>query len=160
MDQFGGALLKGNPKRARPMDSKLPLHLVLRARNSSMRRPSIFGKVNRTAYETAEKYGVKIFSFANVGNHLHLVIRVTNLKLWAPFIRELTGRIAMCANPKAESGGFWLYRPYTRIIRSWKKAFRSLLDYVFLNRLEADGHINRAQIRTFAQLKLIFGNSC
>ena len=38
-DEFGGSLLKGNPKRKRPLESKLPIHLTLRATKSSLRTP-------------------------------------------------------------------------------------------------------------------------
>src|SRR5262245_56891845 len=92
-DEFGGSLLKGNPRSARPLDSKLPILLTLRAKRSVLRLPKTFKTVETLTVQTAKKYGVKIFKRANVGNHLHLVIQM-NPKLWAKFIRELTGRIA------------------------------------------------------------------
>ena len=46
-DCFGGSLLKGNnPKTKRPLESKLPIHLVLRAKNGTMRLPKTFKLVN------------------------------------------------------------------------------------------------------------------
>jgi REP element-mobilizing transposase RayT len=157
-DKFGGSLLKGNPKTARPVDSKLPLHLVLRARESTMRLPKNFGQISRIIRAVAHKYGVRIYECANVGNHIHMVIRISDRKAWSAFIRELTGGIAQIART-LRPGRFWIYRPFTRIIRSWKKAFRSARDYVYLNQLEAEGHIRRSQIRTFKQLTAIFSDT-
>lgn len=93
--RFGGSLLgKSNPKRKRSLDSKRPIHLVLRANQSGMRSPRTHVGVNRLMTSTAQKYGVTIYEYANVGNHLHAVIRLKRLDRWAAFIRELTGRIA------------------------------------------------------------------
>jgi REP element-mobilizing transposase RayT len=158
-DSFGGAELKGNPRGARPLDSKLPVHLTLRARKSVLRLPKTYRAVEATVAQVAEKYGVKIFKRANVGNHLHLVIQV-NPKLWPRFIRELTGRIAQIIKDMgiALGNGFWLYRPHTRIVRGWRKAFQIALDYVGLNQLEADGHISRKQTKTLKDLRLIWAD--
>lgn len=159
-DRFGGSLLKGNPKTARPVESKMPIHLVLRARKSQLRLPTTFKGVNQTVRQTADKYGIKIYSFANVGNHLHMVIKISDRQNWKRFIREVTGRIAALVKSALSTGNesFWLYRPFTRIIRSWKKAFRMALDYVYFNQLEAEGRINRSQITSLHQLRSIFSD--
>lgn len=158
LDKFGGSLLKSHPKGARPLDSKFPIHLVLRARESTMRSPKNYGRVSKIISATAKKHGVRTYDCANVGNHIHMVIRISNRKRWSAFIRELTGGIAQIAR-SSRPGQFWLYRPFTRIIRSWKTAFKSACDYVYLNQLEADGHICRHQIRTFSQLKAVFSDT-
>jgi REP element-mobilizing transposase RayT len=158
-DSFGGAALKGNPRSARPLDSKLPVHLTLRAKKSVLRLPKTFGLVENLIDQISKKYGVKIFKRANVGNHLHLVIQVKTA-LWARFIRELTGRIAQIIKELglAVESGFWLYRPHTRIVRSWKKAFQTALAYVELNRLEAEGFINRKETKTLRDLRMIWAD--
>jgi REP element-mobilizing transposase RayT len=156
-DSFGGATLRGNPRSAKPLDSKLPIHLTLRAKKSVLRLPKTFKTVEKLIDSIAKKYGVKIFKRANVGNHLHLVIQV-NPWMWARFIRELTGRIAQIIKDMgiALDEGFWLYRPHTRIVRGWKKAFQIALDYIRLNQLEADGHIKRKETKTLHDLRAIF----
>jgi REP element-mobilizing transposase RayT len=158
-DSFGGALLKGNPKTARPLDSKFPTHLTLRARKSVLKLPKTFKTVESLIETTAKKYGVKLFKRANMGNHLHLVIQVSP-KLWARFIRELTGRIAQVLREMGVSieEGFWLYRPHTRIVRGWKKAFKIALEYVELNLLEVAGHISRRETKTLKDLRQIFAD--
>jgi len=116
-DPFGGAQLKSHPKRKRPLDSKLPTHLVLRAQRSTMRSPKAFMTVNQLVHRISRKHGVKVYEYANVGNHLHILIKLRTRSAWSAFIRELTGRIAQL------TGTQWLHRPYTRIIRGWRKAF-------------------------------------
>jgi REP element-mobilizing transposase RayT len=158
-DSFGGALLKGNPRSARPLESKLPIHLTLRARKSVLRLPQSFATVEKLISQIAKKYGVTVFKRANVGNHIHLVIQI-NSDFWSKFIRELTGRIAqeLKAIGLQTEEGLWLFRPHTRIVRGWKKAFRSALEYVKLNQWEAEGHISRKETKTLKDLRLIWAD--
>lgn len=158
-DCFGGSLLKGNAKRARPLDSKLPLHITLRATQGGMRLPKCFKKVNDSVYETAKKYGIKIYKYANVGNHIHLLVKLSKLNLWAAFIREVTGKIGLIMRMSMEiAGKFWKYRPHTRIVRGWRKAFRIAKDYIDLNVLEAEGFISRKETKTLKDLRAIWAD--
>ena len=145
-DSFGGAKQKGNPKGRRPLDSKLPIHLTLRADKSVLRLPKNFGVVEDNVYRIARKHGLRVYRFANVGNHLHLAIKISRIWRWSAFIRDLTGTLAL----KCKTG--WKFRPHTRIVRGWKKAYRIVTDYIDLNNAEADGHIDRRQTKTLADL--------
>ncbi len=158
-DAFGGELLKGNPKTKRPLHSKLPIHLTLRARKSALRLPATYAKVQDTIRRVAHKHGVKIYKQANVGNHLHLAIKIPHVARWAAFIRELTGRIAIVCRAWAGNVGFWMFRPHTRIVRGWQKAFRIVKDYIGLNQLEAEGIISRKEIKNLRDLRAIFANT-
>ena len=156
-DEFGGSLLKGNPKCKRPLESKLPIHLTLRASKSSLRTPKTQTLVAELVYGTAKKYGVTIYKFANVGNHLHILIKISRISRWSAFIRELTGRIAQVATAQLGlSGRFWLYRPHTRIVRGWNRAYRTAKMYVHLNWLQAEGFISRRETKTLKDLRAIF----
>lgn len=155
-DSFGGEALKGNARSARPLDSKLPIHLTLRATKSVLRTPKHFGIVERIISDVAKKHGVKIYKHANVGNHLHLAIKIPRVKRWAAFIRELTGRLGLALKKAMGGEKLWLFRPHTRIVRGWKKAFRIVKEYIELNRWEAEGFISRKDIRTLKDLRLIF----
>jgi REP element-mobilizing transposase RayT len=161
---FGGNLLgpTTNPKRKRPLDSKLPIHLTLRANQSGMRAPNTHVGVNRIATSVARKYHVKLYEYANVGNHIHAVIKIPHAQAWAGFIRELTGRIALYMKLKGRAikeQRFWKYRPHTRLVQGWQQAFRTAKQYVVLNQLEAEGFISRKETKTLADLKLIFSDS-
>lgn len=155
-DSFGGTLLKGNPKRARPLDSKFPIHLTLRSSKSVLRLPKAFGRVEEIIKVVAAKHGVKIYKMANVGNHLHFAIKIPHVRRWAAFIRELTGRLALALRDLLGGEKLWLFRPHTRIVRGWKKAFRTLKLYIDLNIWEAEGFISRKDIKTLKDLRAIF----
>lgn len=161
---FGGDLLNGNnAKMKRPLDSKLPIHLVLECHKSVLRLPKVFGNVNREASRVCKKHGVTVYKFANVGNHLHFVLKIPGRRRWAAFIRELTGRLAQLAQGiTARQKGvekFWAKRPFTRVVSGWGKAFRTALQYVELNWLEAEGFISRKDTKTLKDLRAIFESS-
>jgi REP element-mobilizing transposase RayT len=126
-----------------------------------MRAPNTHVGVNRIATAVARKYHVKLYEYANVGNHIHAVIKIPRGQTWAGFIRELTGRIALYMKRKGRAikgQKFWKYRPHTRLVQGWQKAFRTAKQYVILNQLEAEGHISREETKTLADLKLIFSD--
>ena len=149
---FGGSLLKEktNPKTQRPLHSKLPIHLVLKAKRSWMRTPKHFAAVNATFERVANKHGVRIYEYANVGNHLHALIRITRRPRWAAFIRELTGRLATLAG----GGGIWLHRPFTRVVSGWRRAYQSVRRYVRLNAWEAERGLSRRESEILRRLHL------
>lgn len=122
-----------------------------------MRLPKSFKSVNDIVYDSAKRHGVIIYKYSNVGNHLHMVIKIASLRSWARFIRELTGRIGLFMRlTMGLKGKFWKYRPHTRIVASWKKPFRIALDYVQLNIWEAEGFISRKETKTLKDLRTIF----
>ncbi len=92
------------------------------------------------------KYEVKLLHGANVGNHIHLEIQLTNRHTYKPFIRAITAAIAMKITgvsrwkTKAQVGitKFWDLRPFTRVVIGWK-ARLSLKDYIKINSLEGQG---------------------
>ena len=149
---FGGTLLKGNnPKVRRPIDSKLPIHLVLKSSQAvgekSLRKGRRLRDVETTVRRTAKKYGVRIYEYGNSGNHLHILLKVHKRFLWKPFICELTGRIAALVVGFAKGKGqkFWDFRPFTRVVAGWGRSYRLVKDYVALNGLEALGIVSRTQ---------------
>lgn len=150
---FGGTLLKGNAKTKRPLDTKKPLHLVLRSEHpTSLRNPKVFGNVNLQVKITAEKYGFRIYEFANVGDHLHVLMRVTNRHLWAKFIREVTGRIAALMR-QVRNRKVWAHKPFTRIVQGWRRDFKNVKAYIFLNELEGGAVIDAKQKRILSRLR-------
>src|SRR5262245_61664871 len=73
----GGSIGAGRRKVARPLDPKRPLHLVMkssRARGTwSMLHPQSARGVERLVRRVARKRKIRLYRFANVGNHLHLL---------------------------------------------------------------------------------------
>ena len=152
--RFGGALLKGNARGPRPLSTKLPMHTVLRTNGASLRRPAIYRRVNDIVTAAEKKYGIRVYSYANVGSHIHMLGRVPNRRLWPKFIREVTGRIAqLCGKPGEK---FWKHKPWTRVIAGWKKAYQTVKDYLYLNQMEGEGNIKRSEVPTFKAYKELF----
>lgn len=59
-----------------------------------MRKPKAYGRVNKILVQTIKKHGVTLYDYSNVGNHLHILLKVSHVRRWPAFIRELTGRIS------------------------------------------------------------------
>src|SRR5271156_3235672 len=77
--EHGGALRAGKRKLARPMATKRPMHLVMRSTRArggwSMASTTNNSKVHVIVVGSAERFHIQILRFANVGNHLHLVVQ-------------------------------------------------------------------------------------
>lgn len=152
---YGGELQKVRKGRQgpRPISTKHSMHLVLRSTKAikswSMRQPHNKARIKAILNKFAKKFGVILISGANVGNHLHLEIRLTNRQTYKPFIRAITSAIAMAVTgasrwtPKKIK--FWDQRPFTRIAETWREVL-NLREYIRINQLEGRG-INREQAR-------------
>jgi REP element-mobilizing transposase RayT len=153
---FGGMYLKNyNANCKRPMDSKKALHVVVRSEKAtgekSFKNKNNEARIWQIVSEQALKCGVRIYAYANGGNHLHIVLRVKNRSDYSAFIRSITGLIARHIGKsergkpfKRESGGklktkFWDGRPFTRIVSFGKTEFHSTKSYLLRNTLEAIG---------------------
>jgi REP element-mobilizing transposase RayT len=95
---YGGELRnrrKGRGQRA--ISTKHSMHLVLRSSLAkgvwNLRRHD--NKIKNTTKKYTDKYGVRLISLANVGNHLHMQIQLTNRHTYAPFIKALTSALAV-----------------------------------------------------------------
>ena len=123
------------------------MHLVLRSSKAkgpwSFRRPRNERRLKTILEKFSTRFAVRILSFANVGNHLHLQIKLGNRHTYRPFIRAVTAAIAMAVTGasrwKKVEGKFWDLRPFTRIVVGWR-AVLTLRDYIAVNRLEGHGY--------------------
>src|SRR5215213_6577840 len=77
--EHGGDLRRGRRKIARPFDPKRPLHVVLHSEQARGKWSFLHQehklKIERFIYSLSDKWGVKIYEYANVGNHLHLLVQ-------------------------------------------------------------------------------------
>ncbi len=146
---YGGELQKSRKGRQgpRPISTKHSMHLIVRSTKAikswSMLLPQHKSKIKKILNKFATKYGVIVISEANVGNHLHLEIRLSNRQTYKPFIRAVTSAIAMAItgasrwNPKHIK--FWDHRPFTRIAETWREVF-NLRAYIQINKYEGLGY--------------------
>ncbi len=144
---YGGELFntRAGRSRPRPLSTRETMHLVLsstRAKGElSFATRTNRARIDRILKRFSKKFGVKILSYANVGNHLHFHMKLGNRQLYAPFIRALTAAIRMAvtgASRWSKQPKFWDYRPFTRVVKSFR-AFLNLKDYVAINELEGRG---------------------
>ena len=131
-NQFGGSLLKGKRKTARTLDSRKPIHFVLKSKKSIYL--SLHRKVLRQLlYQYAKKLGIKVYKESVQKDHWHFCLKITNRYLYRAFIRALTGTIA-----RQLGKGLWTQRPFSRIV-TWGRDFSTVLNYILLNECEVAG---------------------
>ncbi|MCM2277259.1 MAG: transposase [Oligoflexia bacterium] len=149
----GGGPAVGKRKERRPFDPRQALHVVLRSSKArgelSMLHPRHCNPVRALVWRLKERWGVRVYQYANAGNHLHLLVRARSRASWQGFIRELAGGVAMIVtgakkgnplNPGKAAGarGFWDHLVFTRIV-SFGRDFRNVAAYVLKNLWEASG---------------------
>lgn len=137
--EFGGSLSNGTRKLARPLQTKTPIHLVLKSNRQDLIKygAAIKAQMQRQSI----KNSVKIYHHSINSNHLHLLISFKHRGSYKKFIRAFTAAVA-----KLMGKSLWSLLPYTRIA-TWGREFRFLLDYISLNQLEAEGKILRHRER-------------
>lgn len=152
---YGGALsnTRAGRSKARPLAVRSTMHLVLRS--SKAKGEWSFKKHAKTIRKIVDKFAgrhhVKIVSYVNVGNHLHLQIKLGHRTSYRPFIRAITAAIKMKVTgvsrwvKNANAQKFWDLRPFTRIVTSFTERI-SLRSYILVNFYESMGY-NRRQAR-------------
>lgn len=150
---YGGQLRNTRKGRSggRTLTTQSSIHLVLRSSKAigekSFLKPRNKEKIREIIKKHAEQNHIFIIKMANVGNHLHLQVRLFKRHSYFRFIRSITGAIALFILKadkntkvvKTHSDRFWDYRPFTRIITGFKD-FIGLRDYIAINELEGRGH--------------------
>ena len=129
----------GKRKIARPFKRNCAIHLVLKSKNAkgalNLLTARNRAEVAKIFTKQAKKFGVKIHSEQNVGNHLHAVISSGSRENFRGFLRAATGLIAKFVL-NGKPGKFWTQIPFTRLITG-KRDFSSMLNYISKNSTEA-----------------------
>ena len=150
----GGVLRRKRKGRgARPLAVKSSMHLVLRSTQAkgqqSFKHKKNEQKVAQIIQKFAQKYGIRILSLANVGNHLHLHLKLATRQSYKSFIRATTGAIALAVTQtsrlKKLKQKFWDLRPFTRIVQGFRDRL-TLVNYIEINQLEGCG-LSRPEAR-------------
>ncbi len=161
---YGGDLRKKAKNRGpRPLIFRTgTMHITLRSLKAkglySFQHSSRKQKVKNFVYSFSKLKGVKILSFANVGNHIHLHVQLHNKSLYIAWIKGLSSGLAMISHGleglkklKDLKQKFWDQRPFSRVIKNFRH-FLNTKSYVEVNILEGMG-----MPRIQAEL-LIFGS--
>jgi REP element-mobilizing transposase RayT len=148
LKEFGGTAMRGNAREQRPIAIKRPMHLVMRSTLAVGERSFLNSKrarkIEALVHRLGKERGVKVYRFANSGNHLHLVVLPRSRQAFKSYIKAVTGIIARLSlgveRGSAKGIKFWDAKPYTRIIE-WGREYRSVCNYLLQNTLEALGFI-------------------
>ncbi|MGE4132842.1 MAG: transposase [Bdellovibrionales bacterium] len=132
-------LKPGTRKGKRPLSTRLPIHLIMKTNRHDLcsSRRLVCAEWNRFA----KRFGIKTYRLVVAGDHIHAVVRLHQIRSYAPFVQAIAGTLARRLNFK------WLHRPVTRIA-NWGRDFKRLCQYVKLNWLEANGLIEYQPRRT------------
>lgn len=141
----GGQHALGKRKDYRPLTTKHSIHLVLRSHKAigplSFRHKRNKQLVEQILKKQARRFMVKICDFANVGNHLHLEIKILARKEFQGFLKSVTCLIARKitgARRGLKFGRFWDHLAFTRVLTSFVEQ-KILSRYILANKIEAIG---------------------
>jgi REP element-mobilizing transposase RayT len=142
--EHGGDRRRGRRKVARPFSPRLSTHLVLRSSKArgawSLLHRSNRAPLERLIYTRAAAADVKVYRLANVGNHLHLLVKAPTREAFQSFLRTLAGlsaRLITGARKGLAQGKFWDAPAYSRVVPG--AAFRAVSAYFEKNEFDAIG---------------------
>ncbi len=122
---FGGIMSAGKRKKKRPLNFKRPIHLVVRS--SRAKGPWSFltkknaASVDQLLRQQARKHHLRLISYVNVGNHLHVKLRAFSRDSFQAFLRSSMAMLARKitgARKGHKVGKFWDALAFTRILFS------------------------------------------
>src|SRR5476649_1626937 len=77
--EHGGGIRKGKRKLSRPFDSKKTLHLTLRSAKAKGSWSFLKNRheklIQKLVYHYADRFNIRVFRYANSGNHLHILLK-------------------------------------------------------------------------------------
>jgi len=142
--QHGGVKNKGHRKLQRPLSTKKWIHLILKSDkakgNLSFLLPRNKHIIQSILKQKSKKFGVMLADGANVGNHLHLKIKIQNRESFQKFLKAVTCLIARKitgAKKGYKFGRFWQGLAFTRVLTSSLEEL-NLKGYIKANRIQAE----------------------
>src|SRR6266404_4770630 len=140
----GGTTGKGRRKLERPLGKRNWIHLVLKSEKAVGKLSFLNAKnkivIEKILKDKGRKFGVSIADHANVGNHIHLKIRITSREGFQKFLKAVTTLIARRitgARKGKPFGKFWQGLAFTRVLKSYTEEL-NLKGYFVANRSEAE----------------------
>jgi hypothetical protein len=154
--EYGGATETGVDRRIgkrktqRPFDRKKPQLITMRATCAcgklsmlSFKRQSV---IKNIIEREAKRAHAKLHSFANVGNHLHILAQFPSRVAYQNFLRTiaaLISRFVTGARKGKPFGKFWDALVHSRVVTGLR-AFKQAAKYIAANQVEAsDGRVAR-----------------
>jgi len=118
------------------------MHVVLASRRAtghwSLRKHD--RDVTNALRTCIRRTGVKVYAFANVGSHLHLLLRARGRPVFQAFLRSFAGMVALAVTGARRGrpvggGRFWSALAWSRVV-AWGHDYRGVQDYIYRNRVE------------------------
>ena len=125
----GGSKAKGKRKILRPLSTKHPIHLVLKAIDpfQLLRNTRV---IEQTIRKYAKKFGITIYEIAVHADHIHLSFKNPSRDLYRRWIRAITAVLALQITKLK-----WALPPFTRI-GTWGQDFKRMTMYIRRNKIE------------------------
>lgn len=141
----GGALSAGREKKARPIVTKRPMHLIVRSSRArgawSFLRKRHQAGIALHLEKTARRFGVKVHRLVNVGNHLHLLVQAKRRDDFQNFLRVFTQGVVFLVTGARKGkpvGKFWDALAFSRVVE-WGRDWAHLHGYFDKNGWEGRG---------------------
>jgi hypothetical protein len=145
--EHGGELSVGKRKKRRPISLRQSMHLVFRSEIAKGPLSLLVRKhvrmIDHFKARFASRFHVRIYEYANSGNHLHLLVRARTREGLQNFLRAFAGQVALKITRTERGnpfGKFWSLLVYSRIV-AWGRAYRVAKKYILQNRWEGLGLI-------------------
>ncbi|WP_413293010.1 transposase [Bdellovibrio sp. HCB185ZH] len=159
----GGTLRKSSKgRRARPLSSKEPIHLVFKVNKTAvrggLRTPRTFSLINSLLKKYSRKFYVRVEQHSIQNDHIHILLRGGKRSQMQSFFRVLAGQFAQrltdTFDTKHEGEKIWKHRPFSRVVKGYRP-YRIVRDYIQLNEREAQGRpYSKSRLRGLTQEQL------
>jgi hypothetical protein len=86
------------------------------------------------------RFDVRVYDFANVGSHLHLLVRARRREAFQGFLRSFAGIVARRVTGARRTrpvGRFFTGLAWSRVV-SWGRDYFGVRHYVFRNQIEGE----------------------
>jgi REP element-mobilizing transposase RayT len=163
--EHGGDVRARLRKEQRPFSPKCSMHVVMRSNRAkgtwSLLHHRNRSSVERLVYKWANAKGVKVYRFANVGNHIHLLVKSPSREALQRFLKTFAGLCARAvtgARKGLSFGKFWEATAYSRLVSGG--AFRAITGYFEKNDFEAIGFRGaRLRLRASGKYVVVTGDA-
>jgi REP element-mobilizing transposase RayT len=94
--------------------------------------------VRATLRALAQRFGIRVYDVANVGSHLHLLVRARKREAFQAFLRSFAGIVARRvtgARRGQPRGRFFTALAWSRVV-AWGRDYLGVRHYVFRNAIE------------------------
>lgn len=141
--EHGGDASRRGRKLERPVSTRKPMHVTLHSQRASGAWSLLRHKnaVRNALRACSQRSGVRIYDFANVGSHLHLLVRARRREAFQAFLRSFAGIVARAVTGARRGlpirgGPFWNALAWSRVV-TWGRDYETVRRYIFHNQIEA-----------------------